>query len=152
MMDNATFHKKQSIQQVIIDAGHMVEYLPTYLKSPSYSGIASVTLKSSNIAVDDIIVYAKYRVPPLKPANKKVNFVGDVKTAKVGKIILNDADNNKIADGKNGFEFSTQLVDHNGNPVKQAGLVIKLRQEKGTIVSLPASSETDSDGGGDYYA
>nr|WP_276529418.1 transposase [Arsenophonus endosymbiont of Bemisia tabaci] len=30
MMDNATFHKKQSIQQVIIDAGHMVEYLPTY--------------------------------------------------------------------------------------------------------------------------
>ncbi|WP_238334401.1 transposase [Arsenophonus endosymbiont of Bemisia tabaci] len=30
MMDNATFHKKQSIQQVIIDAGDMVEYLPTY--------------------------------------------------------------------------------------------------------------------------
>ncbi|CAA2929039.1 hypothetical protein ARSQ2_00101 [Arsenophonus endosymbiont of Bemisia tabaci Q2] len=30
MMDNATFHKKQSIQQRIIDAGHMVEYLPTY--------------------------------------------------------------------------------------------------------------------------
>ncbi|CAA2930522.1 Ribosomal protein L11 methyltransferase [Arsenophonus endosymbiont of Bemisia tabaci Q2] len=30
MMDNATFHKKQSIQQVIIDAGHMVEYLATY--------------------------------------------------------------------------------------------------------------------------
>ncbi|CAA2930127.1 transposase [Arsenophonus endosymbiont of Bemisia tabaci] len=30
MMDNATFHKKQSIQQVIIDAGHMVEYWPTY--------------------------------------------------------------------------------------------------------------------------
>ncbi|CAA2930067.1 hypothetical protein ARSQ2_01183 [Arsenophonus endosymbiont of Bemisia tabaci Q2] len=30
MMDNATFHKKQSIQQVIIDAGHMVKYLSTY--------------------------------------------------------------------------------------------------------------------------
>ncbi|CAA2929986.1 hypothetical protein ARSQ2_01099 [Arsenophonus endosymbiont of Bemisia tabaci Q2] len=30
MMDNATFHKKHSIQQVIIDGGHMVEYLPTY--------------------------------------------------------------------------------------------------------------------------
>ncbi|HGJ5882845.1 Ig-like domain-containing protein [Arsenophonus sp.] len=63
------------------------------------SGIASVTLKSSKIAVDDIIVYAKYRVPPLKPADKKVSFVGDIKTAKVGKSILNDADNNKIADG-----------------------------------------------------
>ncbi|CAA2929884.1 transposase [Arsenophonus endosymbiont of Bemisia tabaci] len=30
MMDNGTFHKKQRIQQVIIHAGHMVEYLPTY--------------------------------------------------------------------------------------------------------------------------
>ncbi|WP_440867793.1 IS630 family transposase [Symbiopectobacterium purcellii] len=30
MMDNATFHKKHDIQQVIIDAGYMVEYLPTY--------------------------------------------------------------------------------------------------------------------------
>ncbi|CAA2931265.1 transposase [Arsenophonus endosymbiont of Bemisia tabaci] len=37
MMDNATFHKKQTIQQVIIDAGHMVEYLPTY--SPDLSPI-----------------------------------------------------------------------------------------------------------------
>ncbi|CAA2929966.1 hypothetical protein ARSQ2_01079 [Arsenophonus endosymbiont of Bemisia tabaci Q2] len=32
MMDDATFHKKQSIQQVIIDAGHMVEYSRATLK------------------------------------------------------------------------------------------------------------------------
>ncbi|CAA2930000.1 transposase [Arsenophonus endosymbiont of Bemisia tabaci] len=37
MMDNATFDKKQSIQQVIIDAEHMVEYLPTY--SPHFNPI-----------------------------------------------------------------------------------------------------------------
>ncbi|MGG2140531.1 IS630 family transposase [Symbiopectobacterium sp. RP] len=30
VMDNATFHKKHNIQQVIIDAGYMLEYLPTY--------------------------------------------------------------------------------------------------------------------------
>ncbi|MGG2142487.1 IS630 family transposase [Symbiopectobacterium sp. RP] len=30
VMENATFHKKHNIQQVIIDAGYMVEYLPTY--------------------------------------------------------------------------------------------------------------------------
>ncbi|MGG2141841.1 IS630 family transposase [Symbiopectobacterium sp. RP] len=30
VMDSATFHKKHNIQQVIIDAGYMVEYLPTY--------------------------------------------------------------------------------------------------------------------------
>ncbi|OZI13755.1 transposase [Sodalis-like symbiont of Philaenus spumarius] len=30
VMDNATFHKKHNIQQVIIDAGYMVEYLPIF--------------------------------------------------------------------------------------------------------------------------
>lgn len=109
-------------------------------------GIATVTLHSSKIAVDDIIVYAKYRVPPQKSADKRVSFIGDVKTARVGKITLNDADNKKIADGKSGFEFSTQLVDHNGNPVKQAELVIKWRQNSGASVNLPATSKTDKDG------
>jgi 5-hydroxyisourate hydrolase-like protein (transthyretin family) len=109
-------------------------------------GIATVTLHSSKIAVDDIIVYAKYRVPPQKRADKNVNFIGDVKTARVGKITLNDAENKKIADGKSGFEFSTQLVDHNGNPVKQAELVIKWRQDSGASVNLPATSKTDKDG------
>lgn len=64
----------------------------------------------------------------------------------MGKITLNDADNKKIADGKSGFEFSTQLVDHNGNPVKQAELVIKWRQNSGASVNLPATSKTDKDG------
>ncbi|MGG2143372.1 transposase [Symbiopectobacterium sp. RP] len=36
-MDNATFHKKHNIQQVIIDSGYMVEYLPTY--SPDFNPI-----------------------------------------------------------------------------------------------------------------
>ena len=29
-MDNATFHKRLDIQQAIIDAGHILEYLPAY--------------------------------------------------------------------------------------------------------------------------
>lgn len=30
VMDNASFHKRQDIQQVIINAGHLIEYLPPY--------------------------------------------------------------------------------------------------------------------------
>jgi len=30
VMDNATFHKRLDIQQAIIDAGHILEYLPAY--------------------------------------------------------------------------------------------------------------------------
>ncbi|OZI13925.1 hypothetical protein CE195_12060 [Sodalis-like symbiont of Philaenus spumarius] len=37
VMDKGTFHKKHNIQQIIIDAGYMVEYLPTY--SPDFNPI-----------------------------------------------------------------------------------------------------------------
>jgi len=30
VMDNAAFHKRQDIQNVIAEAGHMLEYLPVY--------------------------------------------------------------------------------------------------------------------------
>ncbi len=30
VMDNATFHKRQDIQNAIMDAGHTLEYLPPY--------------------------------------------------------------------------------------------------------------------------
>lgn len=30
VMDNATFHKREDTKKVIIDAGHLLEYLPPY--------------------------------------------------------------------------------------------------------------------------
>ena len=30
VMDNASFHKRADIQQIIIEAGHLLEYQPTY--------------------------------------------------------------------------------------------------------------------------
>ncbi|CAA2930683.1 hypothetical protein ARSQ2_01819 [Arsenophonus endosymbiont of Bemisia tabaci Q2] len=60
MMDNATFHKKQSIQQVIIDAGHMVAYLPTY--SPDLNPIehkwAQTKCKKRALGCDTDIFFA----------------------------------------------------------------------------------------------
>nr|WP_305728209.1 transposase [Nitrosomonas communis] len=35
VMDNATFHKRQDIQTAIANAGHKLEYLPSY--SPDFS-------------------------------------------------------------------------------------------------------------------
>ncbi|MFV9996966.1 MAG: inverse autotransporter beta domain-containing protein [Arsenophonus endosymbiont of Dermacentor nuttalli] len=110
------------------------------------SGIATIILQSSKSAVDKVKVYAKYKVPPKIAANEEVSFTGDVTTARVGNINLNDAGTSKIADGKSSFEFSAQLVDSQGNAVKQAGLEIKWRQDKGTKVSLPTTSKTDADG------
>ncbi|CAA2929256.1 hypothetical protein ARSQ2_00329 [Arsenophonus endosymbiont of Bemisia tabaci Q2] len=57
---NATFHKKQSIQQVIIDGGHMVEYLPTY--SPDLNPIehkwAQAKCKKRALGCDTDILFA----------------------------------------------------------------------------------------------
>jgi transposase len=36
-MDNATFHKRQAIQTAIANAGHTIEYLPSY--SPDLNDI-----------------------------------------------------------------------------------------------------------------
>ena len=30
MIDHSSFHKRQDIQQTIINAGHLIEYLPPY--------------------------------------------------------------------------------------------------------------------------
>lgn len=37
ILDNASFHKRKDIQKVIKDAGHILEYLPTY--SPDFNEI-----------------------------------------------------------------------------------------------------------------
>lgn len=63
-MDNATFHKKQSIQQAIIDAGHMVEYLPTY--SPDLNPIehkcAQAKSKKRESGCDTDILFSLHMV------------------------------------------------------------------------------------------
>ncbi|CAA2929617.1 hypothetical protein ARSQ2_00718 [Arsenophonus endosymbiont of Bemisia tabaci Q2] len=75
MMDNATFQKKQSIQQVIIDAGHMVEYLPTY--SPDLNPIkhkwAQAKCKKRALGCDtDIFFRTQYSVIKIKSLSYNV--------------------------------------------------------------------------------
>lgn len=56
VMDNATFHKRNDIQQAIADAGHTLEYLPSY--SPDMNPIenkwAEVKAKRKRHRCDDV--------------------------------------------------------------------------------------------------
>ncbi|MGG2140964.1 transposase [Symbiopectobacterium sp. RP] len=64
VMDNATFHKKHNIQQVIIDAGYMLEYLPTY--SPDLNPIehkwAQAKSKKRESGCDTEILFSVHMV------------------------------------------------------------------------------------------
>ncbi|MGG2142405.1 IS630 family transposase [Symbiopectobacterium sp. RP] len=64
VMDNATFYKKHNIQQVIIDAGYMVEYLPTY--SPDLNPIehkwAQAKSKKRESGCDTEILFSVHMV------------------------------------------------------------------------------------------
>ncbi|MGG2142268.1 IS630 family transposase [Symbiopectobacterium sp. RP] len=64
VMDNATFHKKHNIQQIIIDAGYMVEYLPTY--SPDLNPIehkwAQAKSKKRESGCDTEILFSVHMV------------------------------------------------------------------------------------------
>nr|WP_255487666.1 transposase [Arsenophonus endosymbiont of Bemisia tabaci] len=74
MMDNATFHKKNSIQQVIIDSGHMVEYWPTY--SPDLNPIehkwAQAKCKKSARMRHRYFVRTQYGVIKIKSLSYKL--------------------------------------------------------------------------------
>jgi transposase len=61
-MDNASFHKNKSMQKIIKDAGHILEYLPPY--SPDLNPIehtwatAKSIRKKHNCSIDDL--FSKY--------------------------------------------------------------------------------------------
>lgn len=62
IMDNATFHKRLDIQQQIQQAGHTLEYLPTY--SPDLNPIehkwaqAKAYRRREQCSVEDVFIYA----------------------------------------------------------------------------------------------
>ncbi|WP_210388492.1 Ig-like domain-containing protein, partial [Morganella sp. HMSC11D09] len=111
------------------------------------NGQATVTLKSTTKAVDTITVKAQYKETTEVAANKTVSFIYNMASAKVGTVKLTGDVVQKIADGANNYTFTAQLVDNNGNPIRQADLVVKWTQDKGNDVALSATtSKTDADG------
>nr|UNJ79698.1 hypothetical protein [Morganella morganii] len=111
------------------------------------NGQATVTLKSTTKAVDNITVSAQYEDTAKVAADKTVSFIYELSSAKVGTVTLDDAVIEKVADGVNTFTYTAQLVDGNGNPVRQAGLDVKWTQDKGNDVVLSsATSQTNADG------
>ncbi|MBT0423006.1 Ig-like domain-containing protein, partial [Morganella morganii subsp. morganii] len=96
---------------------------------------------------DNITVSAQYEDTAKVAADKTVSFIYELSSAKVGTVTLDDAVIEKVADGVNTFTYTAQLVDGNGNPVRQAGLDVKWTQDKGNDVVLSsATSQTNADG------
>ncbi|MCU6226387.1 Ig-like domain-containing protein, partial [Morganella morganii] len=110
-------------------------------------GIATITLTSTKKAVDNVTVEAQYKDTAKVAADKPVSFIYNLGSARVGTVTLKDDVTEKVADGKNTFTFTAQLVDENGNPVSKDGLVVSWTQNKGSDVELSATtSKTDDTG------
>ncbi|MEM7979336.1 hypothetical protein Q4R26_19025, partial [Morganella morganii] len=89
------------------------------------TGKATITLTSTTKAVDTITVSAQYESTAKVAANKTVSFIYNLTSAHVSTVTLKDGVIEKIADGVNTFTYTAQLVDGNGNPVRQANLDVK---------------------------
>ncbi|HHR6503363.1 TPA: Ig-like domain-containing protein, partial [Providencia alcalifaciens] len=74
------------------------------------------------------------------------SFTYDISTAKVSTVTLNGDTQSKVANGTNAFTYTAHVVDGNGNPVTEAGVTVNWAQNKGTDVTLPATSTTNASG------
>ncbi|MGM1345383.1 Ig-like domain-containing protein, partial [Morganella morganii] len=111
------------------------------------NGQATVTLKSTTKAVDNITVSAQYEDTAKVAADKTVSFIYELSSAKVGTVKLDGDVVQKIADSTSFFTYTAQVVDGNGNPVRKADLVVNWTQNKGSDVTLSAATtKTDVNG------
>ncbi|HHR6503381.1 TPA: Ig-like domain-containing protein, partial [Providencia alcalifaciens] len=110
------------------------------------SGEATITLTSTTKAVADITVSAKVGSTAAVNADKTVSFTYDISTAKVSTVTLNGDTQSKVANGTNAFTYTAHVVDGNGNPVTEAGVTVNWTQDKGSDVTLPATSTTNASG------
>ncbi|MEG0609919.1 MAG: Ig-like domain-containing protein [Morganella sp. (in: enterobacteria)] len=111
------------------------------------AGKATITLTSTKKVANDITVSAQYLATTTVAADKKVSFIYDKLSAKVGTVLLDGAVVKQVADGVNNFTYTAQLVDTNNNPIRQADLVVNWTQDKGSDVVLSATtSKTNADG------
>ncbi|KJF76799.1 hypothetical protein UA45_16615 [Morganella morganii] len=110
-------------------------------------GKATITLTSTTTAVDNVLVSAQYQETAAVPADNTVSFIYNIASAKVGTVKLDGTVTQKVADGVSAFTYTAQIVDSNGNDVRQADLVVNWTQNKGNDVVLSAeTSKTNADG------
>ncbi|WGL98298.1 inverse autotransporter beta domain-containing protein [Arsenophonus sp. aPb] len=112
------------------------------------TGRATITLRSTLIAVDNVEVSAKYANTLEMTADRVVSFVADERSAKVSEVSLHGRATDKVADGKSSFIFSAKLVDVNGNPIKKSGLMVNWSHDKDPkeVLLSDTTSPTDSNG------
>ncbi|MEM7990242.1 hypothetical protein Q4Q66_17030, partial [Morganella morganii] len=81
-------------------------------------GKATITLKSTTKAVDNVTVKAQYKETAEVAADKTVSFIYELSSAKVGTGKMDGDVVQQVADGVNNFTYTAQLVDANGTPIR----------------------------------
>ncbi|WP_182090509.1 hypothetical protein, partial [Morganella morganii] len=81
-------------------------------------GKATITLKSTTKAVDNVTVKAQYKETAEVAADKTVSFIYELSSAKVGTVKLAGSSAREYAAGSSSFTDTAQDVDGNGNPVR----------------------------------
>lgn len=92
------------------------------------------------------MVSANYAATASVEADKEVNFIAEEGIISVGTVELTDSVNEKVADGKQTFTFSAQLVDNKGQPVNEVGIEVDWFRDKDDVKLLQDTSKTNEHG------
>ncbi|WGL95476.1 inverse autotransporter beta domain-containing protein [Arsenophonus nasoniae] len=120
--------------------------LSTATSPTNNNGIATVELISTTTPIDQVRVSANYAATASVEADKEVNFIAEEGIISVGTVELTDSVNEKVADGKQTFTFSAQLVDNKGQPVNEAGIEVDWFRDKDDVKLLQDTSKTNEHG------
>ena len=88
------------------------------------NGQATVTLKSTTKAVDNITVSAQYESTAAVAANKVVSFIADENSATISAYLLDNGKMLTPADGTTNYKISILVKDRYGNALKNYSVTV----------------------------
>ncbi|MBT0422597.1 Ig-like domain-containing protein [Morganella morganii subsp. morganii] len=87
-------------------------------------GKATITLKSTTKAVDNITVSAQYESTAAVAANKVVSFIADENSATISAYLLDNGKMLTPADGTTNYKISILVKDRYGNALKNYSVTV----------------------------
>lgn len=106
-------------------------------------GETTVTLRSSTVAVEDILVSAQLGTSADKNADQTVSFTANRDDAKVSALVLVGNEKEKIADGNSQFSYTATVLDDNANPIQGVAVTATASEND---VSVSVEGKTNASG------
>lgn len=106
-------------------------------------GETMVTLSSSKVAVEDILVSAQFGTSAAKSADQTVSFTANRDDAKVSELVLIGNEKEKIADGNSQFSYTATVLDDNANPIQGVAVTATASEND---VSVSVEGKTNASG------